>query len=283
MKAKGLLLLIISLVLGMGAVQWIRSSAKGLPENSASIVVAKSNLDFGNHISMADLQLVKWPADSLPAGAFSRLEDVAGPGQDRVVLRPLEANEPILVSKISGSGGKASLSTVIDKDMRAVTIHVNDATGVAGFVTPGDRVDILLTRDDNNNKDSSKTDMLLQNVLVRGIDQEANERKEKPTVVKAVTVEVTPADAQKLTLGSNIGTLSLALRNFSSAEEVSLRQISVHDLLPDATPPAKEAPAPRPVVSPHIEIVRGVESSSYAVTHEGGAPARSPKHGAAKS
>jgi pilus assembly protein CpaB len=275
MKAKGLILLIISLVLGLGAVQWIRGLTTNVAQATASIVVAKSNLNFGDHISADDLQLVNWPAGALPVGAFTKIEEIAGPGQDRVVLRPIEPNEPVLATKVSGSGGKASLSTVIDQNMRAMTIHVNDATGVAGFITPGDRVDIMLTRDDGgNSKETSKTDILLQNVLVRGIDQEANERKEKPTVVKAVTVEVTPADVQKLTLGSNIGTLSLALRNMGSSQQVTSRSLSVKDLQPDPTPAAVGAPRP---IGYHIEIVRGTDTSSYAVTHDGIAAASKPR------
>lgn len=270
MKAKGLILLVISLVLGLGAVQWIRGLTKNVAQASASIVVAKSNLNFGEHIGSSDLQLVKWPTDALPAGAFTKIEEVAGPGQDRVVLRPIEPNEPVLVSKVSGSGGKASLSTVIDQNMRAMTIRVNDATGVAGFITPGDHVDIMLTRDDGGgNKETSKTDILLQNVLVRGIDQEANERKETPTVVKAVTVEVTPADVQKLTLGSNIGTLSLALRNLASSQEVMSRSLSVKDLQHDPVPVVAGV-TPRPAVAQQrLEIVRGIDATSYAVTHDG--------------
>jgi len=274
MKAKGIILLVISLVLGLGAVQWIRGLTKNTPQITASIVVAKSNLNFGDRISSKDLQLVRWPTDALPEGAFTDVAQIAGPGQDRVVLRPIEPNEPVLASKVSGSGGKASLSTVIDQNMRAMTIHVNDATGVAGFITPGDRVDIILTRDDGgNSKETSKTDILLQNILVRGIDQEANERKEKPTVVKAVTVEVTPADAQKLTLGSNIGTLSLALRNLASSQQVTTRSLSVKDLQPEA---ALVAP-PRPKATGlRIEIIRGTGTSSSAVTHDGAAATSDP-------
>jgi pilus assembly protein CpaB len=285
MKAKGLILLVISLVLGLGAVQWIRGLTKNVVQDTASIVVAKSNLNFGDRIGSGDLELVKWPTDALPAGAFTTIEAVAGPGQDRVVLRPIEPNEPVLASKVSGSGGKASLSTVIDQNMRAMTIHVNDATGVAGFITPGDRVDIMLTRDDGgNNKESSRTDILLQNVLVRGIDQEANERKEKPTVVKAVTVEVTPSDVQKLTLGSNIGTLSLALRNLTSAQQVTPRSLSVKDLQPDPAPVAPDAPpVPRPVSAQRIEIVRGTDATSYAVTHDGVSGTVAPAARASKS
>jgi pilus assembly protein CpaB len=285
MKAKGLILLVISLVLGLGAVQWIRGLTKNVVQDTASIVVAKSNLNFGDRIGSGDLELVKWPTDALPAGAFTTIEAVAGPGQDRVVLRPIEPNEPVLASKVSGSGGKASLSTVIDQNMRAMTIHVNDATGVAGFITPGDRVDIMLTRDDGgNNKESSRTDILLQNVLVRGIDQEANERKEKPTVVKAVTVEVTPSDVQKLTLGSNIGTLSLALRNLTSAQQVTPHSLSVKDLQPDPVPVAPGAPPPpRPVTAQRLEIVRGTDATSYAVTHDGVSGTVAPAARASKS
>jgi pilus assembly protein CpaB len=273
MKAKGIILLVISLVLGLGAVQWIRGLTKNTPQVTASIVVAKSNLNFGDHITSDDLQLVKWPTDALPEGSFTDIAQVAGPSQDRVVLRPIEPNEPVLASKVSGSGGKASLSTMIDQNMRAMTIHVNDATGVAGFITPGDRVDIMLTRDDGgNSKETSKTDILLQNVLVRGIDQEANERKEKPTVVKAVTVEVTPADAQKLTLGSNIGTLSMALRNLASSQQITTRSLSVKDLQPE---PALVAKPSRPI-GLHIEIVRGTGTSSYEVTHDGAVATSKP-------
>jgi pilus assembly protein CpaB len=262
MRAKGIFLLVISLVLGLGAVQWVRSLANSGAQAPAEIVAANSNLNFGDHIGSADLKLVKWPSNAVPAGAFTRIEDVVGAGQDRVVIRPMEPNEPVLVTKVSGPGGKASLSSVIDPTMRAMTIHVNDATGVAGFITPGDRVDIMLTRDDStNNKDNSKTDILLQNVLVRGIDQEADEHKDKPTVVKAVTVEVTPDDAQKLTLGSNIGTLSLALRNVASSQQVATHSLSVKDLQPTV---ASAIEAPRPL-SYHVQIMRGTEATSYDV------------------
>src|ERR1700754_4574103 len=103
MKAKGILLLVISLVLGLGAVQWIRGLTKNTPQVTASIVVAKSNLNFGDHIGSDNLQLVQWPTDAVSEGAFTDISQVAGPGQDRVVPRPIEPNEPVLSSKVSGS------------------------------------------------------------------------------------------------------------------------------------------------------------------------------------
>jgi pilus assembly protein CpaB len=269
---RGIPLLALSLVLGAAAVAGMsRLNKPQTAENLPSIVVAKTSLKFGQHIRPLDVQLVRWPAQTMPAGAFTKIEDIAGPGQDRVALREIEANEPVLPSKITGTGGKASLSTIIDPTMRDVTIRVNDATGVAGFITPGDRVDIMLTRDDGGNKESAKTDLLLQNVLVRGIDQEANEHKEKPTVVKAVTVEVSPTDAQKLTLAGNIGVLSLSLRNVTTADEVRPSQLSVKDLAP--TPARPEVVVETPIVhaapSHQIEILRGTNSTIYEVKRNG--------------
>jgi pilus assembly protein CpaB len=112
--------------------------------------------------------------------------------------------------------------------MRALTIRVNDVLGVAGFILPGDRVDILLTREIGKNRPI--TDLLLQNVKVLGIDQEASEDKEKPKVARAVTLEVTPRQTQKLTLATEVGTLSLALRNRQNAEAYPARTITVDDL-----------------------------------------------------
>src|SRR3546814_2764527 len=93
------------------------------------------------------LRLVKWPGDAVPEGAFASIEALVGGEEERVVLRTLEVNEPVLENKISGFGGKASLAAILSPEMRAVTIRVNDVAGVAGFVLPGDRVDVLLTRD----------------------------------------------------------------------------------------------------------------------------------------
>src|SRR3546814_6537331 len=114
-----------------------------------------------------------------------------------LVLRTLEVNEPVLENKISGFGGKASLAAILSPEMHAVTIRVNDVAGVAGFVLPGDRVDVLLTRDrtggeGGNVANNLITDVLLQNVKVLGIDQDANQEKDKPSDAKAVTLEVSP-------------------------------------------------------------------------------------------
>lgn len=283
MRARSIILLGISLVLGFVVIQWVRGDNQGPVQAAAPvIVVAATNLNFGDHIGRADLRVVKWPEDAIPKGAFTDVNELIGPGEDRVVLRAIDAGEPISPTKISGSGARATLSTIIDKEMRAVTIRVTDATGVAGFVLPGDRVDVLLTRDENHGN-GQETDILLQNVKVLGIDQEASDRREKPAVVKAVTLEVSPEDTQKLTLGAGIGTLSLALRNVTDPQPVVSRTLTAVDLRPTQPKlPALASAPPPPVynVRPRtqIEILRGTESKSYEV-NPGGAAGKAAQAG----
>lgn len=267
MKARGLALLGVSALLGFVAIAWVQKPAA--PSGMAKVVVAKTALNFGDRIVPEKLQIAEYPPASVPQGAFSSIEQLAGPNEDRVVLRAIDPQEPVLASKVSGTGGRAILSTVIDKDMRAVTISVNDVKGVAGFVQPGDRVDVLLTRNANGNApEEQRNDILLQNVKVLGVDQQADDKKDKPTVAKAVTLEVSPDDGQKLTLASSIGSLSLALRNFANPDPVQTRSLSVSDLVP-STP--KNAPTPVVVraPTPKVEILRGTDSTTYDVNREG--------------
>jgi pilus assembly protein CpaB len=125
----------------------------------------------------------------------------------------------------STTGERATLSAVVDDGMRALSVRINDVLGVAGFVLPGDRVDILLTR-------KSFTDILLQNVKVLAIDQIADERVEKPSLAKTATLEVNTIDAQKLTLAQTVGSLSLALRAAGSVEAAAPRRITLSELGP---------------------------------------------------
>jgi pilus assembly protein CpaB len=143
-------------------------------------------------------------------------------------LTPVQKNEPILASRITGSGQRASLSALIDPGMRAVTLRVDDVRGVAGFVLPGDRVDVVLTRHEAGDK--AYADVLLQNAKVLAVDQLANERQEGPSVAKAVTVEVSTEQAQKLVLAAGVGSLSLVLRQAGGADPVASRRVSTFDL-----------------------------------------------------
>ena len=329
MKTRAYGMLGLALLLAVASVflarSWIQdrmqpvAAVQDKPQiETTQVVVAASQLHFGNKIRREHLRVVDWPAAAVPEGSFKSIDDILGKKEAakneageaaaggkaendkeieaRVVLRTIEVNEPILKGKITGFGGRASLSTLIAPGMRATTIRVNDITGVAGFVLPGDRVDILLTRDPTasgeNRRRAGKnlqTDVFLQNMKVLAIAQDANEDRNKPVVVKAVTLEVTPIQAQKLTLAQKLGSLSLALRHVNTVDSIAPQSIKARDL---RVGEANLAPDPEggrvePQVTEKrktavtktvskttkknlasIKIVRGLKATEYDVTLE---------------
>ncbi len=148
-----------------------------------------------------------------------------------MVLAAIEVNEPILSVKITGPGQRATLSAVLHEGMKAVTIRVSDVEGVAGFVQPGDRVDIALTRLDG--KGGATTDVVLQNATVLAIDQLADERAANVAVAKSVTLEVDTVAAQKLDLAASLGNLSLLLRKAGETTSPKSLRVSIKDLFDD--------------------------------------------------
>jgi pilus assembly protein CpaB len=197
-----------------------------------TIVVASQPLRFGDEISARALREVPWPDEALPAGAFSKIADLTA--GKRVVIMPVDVNEAILASKITGPGQRATLSATLRDEMKAVTIRVNDVEGVAGFVLPGDHVDIVMSR--AGDPSITMSDVVLQNARVLAIDQLADERTEKPSVVKAVTLEVDVAGGEKLALASLVGTLSLMLRKAGELADADSRHITLADLGRAASP-----------------------------------------------
>jgi pilus assembly protein CpaB len=201
---------------------------------SRTLVVARKALRFGDELTAAALREVPWPEDALPAGAFSRIADLTS--SKRVVLMAIDPNEEILAAKITGPGQRATLSAMLDPGMTAVSIRVNDVEGVAGFVLPGDRVDVVLTR--QGEKNNVTNDVVLQDARVLAIDQLADERSEKPSVVKTVTLEVDIVDGQKISLASTVGTLSLLLRKAGDTVDAATRRVTQEELShPIAAPP----------------------------------------------
>lgn len=256
------------------------------PAKTARIVVATTPMRFGTELSEVNIREIDWPANSLPTGAFATKAELLKAGERRVVLAAVEANEPILKWKITGPGQRASLSSIIETGMKAVTIRVNDVLGVAGFVLPGDRVDIALTRTEASESDGDKTkniftDVLLQHVRVLGIDQLADERSDKAAVVKAVTLEVGTEDAQKLVLASSVGTLSLILRPAGSNDTAAVGRVTTRHLgnqivvasvepPPVVQEPAVEPPVIRPAPSRDsvVGVTRAISRSLYTVSQE---------------
>jgi len=173
----------------------------------AKVVVAKQELKFGEIIDSSMIKVVDWPQEAFPEGAFTAASDVILDGNRRV-LTPIFPGEPIITAKITGEDGRAGLAGVIANGMRAVTIPVNTVNGVGGFVQPGDRVDIILIRDG----EETSAEIMMENVKILSVDQNAGARKETAKVANSVTIETDTNGASKVAWGLNVGSLSLILR-----------------------------------------------------------------------
>ena len=226
-------------------------------------MVASKPLRFGNELTAAQLREVEWPQKSLPNGAFAKVADVLNAGK-RVALTAIEPNEPVLSSKITGPGQRATLSAMLRDGLKAATVRVNDIDGVGGFVLPGDHVDVTLTR--QVDKTNASSEVVLQNVRVLAIDQTADERLDKPAVVKAVTLEVDVVGAQKLSLAASVGSLTLMLRKAGEANSQFTRKITLSDLGAPSTPTATPA-GPQGVTT--VAVRRASTREEYSVPIEG--------------
>jgi pilus assembly protein CpaB len=231
----------LAAVAGVMAQSWLEQQRKTSAPvvvqkriETSKIVVASQPLRFGTELVAANLREIEWPSGAIPSGAFTSADDLLKGTERRAVLSAIEPNEPILKWKITGPGQRASLSALIGPGMKAVTIRVNDVNGIAGFVLPGDRVDVLLTRTEQDPSDKTRkqkfSDIILQHVRVLGVDQMADDRSEKAVVAKAVTLEVTGEDAQRLTLAADVGSLSLALRSAGAIGTSDAQRITTEDL-----------------------------------------------------
>ena len=272
MRASTIVMTGFAIVFGVLAVfiarVWLNNQANQRAHNTEqtqpvamqTIVVAKQPLRFGTELSAAMLQEVPWPSQSVPAGAFAKIGDVLKAGR-RVVLTAIEPNEPVLALKITGAGERATLSALVHEGMKAVTTRVNDVDGVGGFVLPGDRVDVVMTR--QLEKGSAVSEVVLQNTRVLAIDQNADERAGKASVAKSVTLEVSTVQAQKVWLASSVGTLSLLLRKAGETTEAKTRKVTLKDLGSD------ELLGTTDHASATVVVTRGGAKQSYSVPSEG--------------
>lgn len=268
---------LLALVAVMIARNWLTEKSQPVVVQQAlptrDVVVAVTPLYFGNMIHKEHLKVIKWPAEYVPEGTFQSIEILLGDGKEaRYTLKTIAVNEPMLKSKVSGFGERVSMSTMIADGMRATTIRVNDVKGVAGFVMPGDRVDVMLTRPTGKDKKEFINDILLQNVKVLGIDQDSSEERDKPSVVRAVTLETTPRQSQKLMLAEQLGNLSLALRKITNVEATPAKTIRVSDLkYSELNNPSTVKKKTRRVVRRRpsstitVKVVRALESQNYRV------------------
>jgi pilus assembly protein CpaB len=277
---RAVIMIVISVSIGLGAVvlasNWMSKQAK---VSSSKVVVAAADIDIGSPLTAQMLKLADWPKGSVPAGAYQDVKELDA----RVVKTSLLRGEPILDSKLAPLGATGGLSAVIAKGNRAMTVRVNDVVGVAGFALPGNYVDIVVNTEDesvkadNVNKSISK--IVLEHILVLAVAQEQLRDDTKPKVVNAVTLEVSPEQAEKLDLARSVGTLSLVLRNqvdtslvttLGSTKKNLLNRIDSLEVMPQqaelSTPTKKMSlyhkasgrkSVNRPAAYEQVEVVRG--------------------------
>jgi pilus assembly protein CpaB len=236
-------LIMAGLAVSFGAVSyfagnhWLDSQAKARvasdgPREPAvvmsTVVVAAEQVRFGQQITAEKLKEVPWPADAVPEGAFKTIAEITAK-EGRRAIKTLDAGEPVLAVKITGENGRAGLSGIIAEGMRAVTIPVDLVNGVGGFVMPGDRVDIVLTkRDDDDGEQAAK--IIMENIKVLSIDQDADRAQEGARVAKSVTLETDASGAQKLALANSVGRLSLLLRSAGDDNQAGTSTLTSDDL-----------------------------------------------------
>jgi len=247
-----------------------QSPAAAAPAPTQPVVVAAADLPLGAEIKQDDVRIVNFPKGQAPEGAFTKTSDVIGLG----VLSPLVRNEVVIPGKLASKEAGVGLPPVIPDGMRAVSVRVNEVIGVAGYVLPGNRVDILATASPTDAHQDTITKVILANVqvLTSGTRMEQDQEKGKPMQVTVVTLLVFPDQAERLALASTEGKIQLALRNpldKSAPETPGIKTASLMGMVkaPAQTPVRQTAkmnvPAPvtttAPVAAmfPTVEVIRG--------------------------
>ena len=263
MRSRGMLMLLIAVVAGLGAVllaaRWMQSQNSG----QGRVAVAAAEIQLGSTITPEMVHLVDWPQASQPPGVFTAVEKLHG----RVVTGTVQRGEPVLEARLAPVGTKGGLSAVVPPGKRAMTVRVNDVVGVAGFALPGTFVDVMVNTQSEgakaNDRDRTISKIVLDRILVLAVAQEADRDNTKPKVVNAVTLEVTPQQAELLDLARSVGTLSLVLRNQSENAEATTAGATKEQLLSGGKVAA--APAPPPSAPARVAVRRVAPAPVVAV------------------
>jgi pilus assembly protein CpaB len=248
---KFLIALIVSAFMGISVViisaVWLNKMDS---LEMVQIVVSKNKLDPGSKLNKSNLKLTSWPKENLPVGAFINVDQLV----NRTPKMDVADGEVILERMLIPVSSTGSLAVQISLGKRAFTLSVNEAAGVAGFAMPGNYVDVILNSKDQNNQEISK--IIIHKILILAVAQDRLSDDSKPKVVSAITIEVTPSDAEKLDLARSIGTLSLVLRHQNEVEEGGNLGITRKDLVANVV---NDIPVlKKPNKGMFIEVIRGL-------------------------
>jgi pilus assembly protein CpaB len=232
---RGLIFLGLAVVMGLAAA-WATSEfspnsaeATVVVDKTTPVVVVRSDVPIASSLTIAQLKLVDWPIEHVPAGALHSIDNA----KERIARRPLAQGEPVLEASLYPTGAAGGLGAVIADKHRAVSVKVDNVIGVAGFVVPGSRVDVMATIRRVDRKNAIPfAKVILQDVRVLAVDQKLEEVKSgEPELVNVVTLEVSPVQAEHLIYAAHEGRLQLALRSPGDDAKVASRSVGVADLL----------------------------------------------------
>jgi pilus assembly protein CpaB len=252
-RGRGPILILSSLLLAAGAAwmanKWITTHATPAAARATThILTAAMNLPLGTKIESRHVATMEMIPGQEPAGTFHDLQEVVG----KLTIVNITPGEMLMAPMFAKQGAGSTLASVVSNDKRAVTVRVDDVVGVAGFLLPGNRVDVVATRkDDRSGVVTAET--ILSNIKVLAVDQTAAANSNEPVVVRAVTLEVTPEDAEILLKGKAAGSIQLALRN--PLDESDARRKPE----PVKTVAKASAHSRSPVSDPSITVIRGTK------------------------
>jgi pilus assembly protein CpaB len=251
--------LVLGVVAAVFATRWMQQRivvAETSRTGTVPVVVAAKTIGFGDRIQSGDVKAIAWPKADVPDGTFSDTAAVVG----RYSTQKMVPGELVLRQRAVEHTGGNLLSAQIEPSRRAVTVRVNDVIGVAGFLLPGNRVDVLATRLDNQRRAETRT--LLQNLKVLAVDQTTAEAgSDKPVVVRAVTLEMSPEEAEQLVTATEEGSVQLALRN---PEDHSLRtaaKVEPAAVTPPPPPPVTSVPRKQAPPKQTVTVIRQTQTS----------------------
>ncbi|GFE85693.1 Flp pilus assembly protein CpaB [Steroidobacter agaridevorans] len=255
MKRRGVTMVLLSLVFGAAAAwsakNWVeqRTRASNVKDPGASVVVAAMEIPYGTALEGRHVKVISVPTGTQLGNHFNSIQEVEG----LIATQKALNGEVLLKERFTKSGAGSTLAALIKPDMRAVTVRVDDVVGVAGFLLPGNRVDIVAARKVH---DRATTETILMNINVLAVDQSSSQDKNEPVVVRAVTLEMTPQEAEVLVRAREEGRIQLTLRNPTDEFRPQLAAT------PEPPPPApvakpRRAPAPPRPAEPSVTIIRG--------------------------
>lgn len=263
MRKKGVVLMLgLSLVLAVGAAglanNWLNARVgKDVVGDNRSVVVAAVQIPFGRKVQPEDLRMMELPKHAVPEGSFASMEGVLG----RVSSQMIYPGEVILQGRVSEHLGGSALAALLEPGMRAISVRVDDVVGVAGFLLPGNLVDIVSTQREGGQR-KAKSETILQKIKVLAVDQLASQERDGPVIVRAVTLAVTPKQAEQLVEATQQGSVQLTLRNPLEPDEAP----AVAQVAPAVVAvPKPAAPVYRPAAPARVSVIRGTQMSSTTV------------------